>query len=330
MNRIYAGLTASLLLLVSGAAMSAQPKISILATQETPSSGRLLLFAKAVKPGEAVPEAVDTDEFSDTDVFVAAREVTAVKPGQQLILDGRDFAWPSSLDQLPAGDYWMQAVLDANHSYAYSGRSEDDAVSKVVRVTLPSAEDIPALPLEAPSPTLPYWVYPGGHLIYAPEDKAEISARITQIDFTSPSLSAFWGRDVKMNGLIVTPAGYDGGKARYPVVYYTTGFAAGMRSLADTAVSVMKSMRDGRYPPMIWVLLDQSSQTGTHEFADSVNNGPWGTALTKELIPYEGPGSAPSNDFDEIRKMIPFGEKIPEDKGFEMFETISMSQMIPA
>ena len=38
-------------------------------------------------------------------------------------------------------------------------------------------------------------------------------------------------------------------------------------------------------PEMIWVLLDESSPTGTHEFADSVNNGPWGTALTTELIP---------------------------------------------
>jgi hypothetical protein len=36
---------------------------------------------------------------------------------------------------------------------------------------------------------------------------------------------------------------------------------------------------------MIWVFLDESSPTGTHEFADSVNNGPWGQALTTELIP---------------------------------------------
>ncbi len=37
---------------------------------------------------------------------------------------------------------------------------------------------------------------------------------------------------------------------------------------------------------MIWVFLDESSPTGTHEFADSVNNGPWGQALTTEFIPY--------------------------------------------
>jgi S-formylglutathione hydrolase FrmB len=44
-------------------------------------------------------------------------------------------------------------------------------------------------------------------------------------------------------------------------------------------------MKQGRMPEMIWVLLAESSPTGTHEFADSVNNGPWGTAITTEFIP---------------------------------------------
>ena len=42
----------------------------------------------------------------------------------------------------------------------------------------------------------------------------------------------------------------------------------------------------GEFPPMIWILLDESLPGGTHEFADSVNNGPWGHALTTEFIPY--------------------------------------------
>jgi hypothetical protein len=45
-------------------------------------------------------------------------------------------------------------------------------------------------------------------------------------------------------------------------------------------------MADGNVPPMIWVILDETCPGGTHEFADSVNNGPWGEALTTELIPY--------------------------------------------
>src|SRR3546814_4636404 len=44
-------------------------------------------------------------------------------------------------------------------------------------------------------------------------------------------------------------------------------------------------MAKGERPPMSWVILDQHIATGTHEFADSANNGPWGAALTTEAIP---------------------------------------------
>ena len=45
-------------------------------------------------------------------------------------------------------------------------------------------------------------------------------------------------------------------------------------------------MSDGKRAEMVYVFLDGSFPTGHHEFADSVNNGPWGRALTTEFIPY--------------------------------------------
>jgi S-formylglutathione hydrolase FrmB len=48
---------------------------------------------------------------------------------------------------------------------------------------------------------------------------------------------------------------------------------------------MVSMMADGSAPPMLWVYLEESSATGTHEFADSANNGPWGKALTTEFIP---------------------------------------------
>jgi S-formylglutathione hydrolase FrmB len=49
---------------------------------------------------------------------------------------------------------------------------------------------------------------------------------------------------------------------------------------------IYNRMASGKMPPMIWVMLDESLPTGTHEFANSPNDGPWGTALTREFIPY--------------------------------------------
>src|SRR5699024_7166890 len=70
-----------------------------------------------------------------------------------------------------------------------------------------------------------------------------------------------------------------------PTVYFTPGYGARLNYLATKATTIFGQMQKGEIPPMIWVFLDESSPRGTHEFADSVNNGPWGTALTTELIP---------------------------------------------
>jgi S-formylglutathione hydrolase FrmB len=69
-------------------------------------------------------------------------------------------------------------------------------------------------------------------------------------------------------------------------VYFTHGFGGTLQALRARYAQVLYDrMKQGKMPEMIWVLLDESSATGTHEFADSVNNGPWGAALTTELIP---------------------------------------------
>jgi S-formylglutathione hydrolase FrmB len=83
------------------------------------------------------------------------------------------------------------------------------------------------------------------------------------------------------------PPGYESHpQEKYPTVYFTHGFGGTLQGLrARYAPVLYDRMKQGKMPEMIWVLLDESSPTGTHEFADSVNNGPWGKALTTELIP---------------------------------------------
>ncbi len=45
-------------------------------------------------------------------------------------------------------------------------------------------------------------------------------------------------------------------------------------------------MLEGKRPEMINVYLEAQVPMGHSVFADSANNGPWGTALVKEFIPY--------------------------------------------
>jgi S-formylglutathione hydrolase FrmB len=73
---------------------------------------------------------------------------------------------------------------------------------------------------------------------------------------------------------------------RYPTVYKIHGFGGSHLSAWQNGPSLLKKMADGSLPEMINVYLDGSCPMGHHEFADSVNNGPWGEALIKEFIPY--------------------------------------------
>ncbi|OZB58732.1 MAG: enterochelin esterase [Lysobacterales bacterium 14-68-21] len=265
-------------------------RVELGAASAKPVSGRLLLFAVDAATARAQAkdgkvEEVDSNMLDPTQTAIAAREVTHLVPGQGVTLDADAVAFPKAFSQLPPGDYLLQAVLDTHHDYNYSGRDAGDLVSPVVEVHLPAV--MPRLVLDQVVPGHDLWDIPERAL--SPTTKqhlAEAKAHLKPIDFVSPVLSAFWGRPIHMKGWVLLPPGYDAsGKTTYPVVYHTHGYTGGYRSEAMTGLTMYGQMAEKAMPPMIWVLLDESSPTGTHEFADSVNNGPWGEALTTELIP---------------------------------------------
>jgi Putative esterase len=240
-----------------------------------PVSGRLLLF---VSPGQGGKE-VDMDMMSPTKMFIVAKEVSRLVPGQTVDIDADATVFPAPLSQAPRGDYRVQAVLDVAHTYNYDGRQPGDLLSPVtdLKTWNPLTDSPPDLTLsttvrEPPDPLT---------------NEPEIDAALKPIDSISPVLSRFWGRDIHMKGWVLLPPGYsDHPQSRYPTVYFTHGFGGNLTGLrARYGPALYKRMKAGKMPPMIWILLDESSPTGTHEFADGVNNGPWGTALTTELIP---------------------------------------------
>ena len=291
-----------LLLLVAPLAIAGPPaphrlfRITLDGASAQAVSGRLLLFAvpaaiaeKQARDGKVTE--VDTSPFHPTQTAVAAMEVTNLAPDASVIVDADALAFPQGFSKLAAGPYDIQALLDVNHDYNYRGRDAGDLVSDVAQVKFGDDATVPTLRLvHTLAETWQPWSMPA----FVPakvRDRAEAAMRVAKpharaIDFVSPALSAFWGRPIHMRGWVLLPPGYDGNAhARYPTVYFTHGFGGNLVYLTSKAADVWADMADGKMPPMIWVFLDESSPTGTHEFADSVNNGPWGTALTTELIP---------------------------------------------
>lgn len=260
--------------------------VSLGQASATAVSGRLLVFARPLGPSDQRPvTSVNMDQIDTRAAAIAAREVARLEPGATVDLDADVTAFPTPFSQLKPGRYAVQAVLDRDHSYNYTGRGPGDLVSGVVEMDLPAGTaQVLTLATTIPEtdPLQPLSNMPAA----LKEVYAAARPHIHRIDFASPALSRFWGRPVALRGWVVTPPDYATHPGqRYPTVYYTQGFGGSLRSLRDRAVARWDEMKTGKAPPMIWVGLDQSGPTGTSEFVNSVNNGPWGEALTAELIP---------------------------------------------
>jgi enterochelin esterase-like enzyme len=103
----------------------------------------------------------------------------------------------------------------------------------------------------------------------------------------STVLSDFWGRAITMRAAVVLPPGYNKDARRtYATVYHVHGFGGDHTGAWSQAGALTRAMSEGKQAEMVHVFLDGSFSTGHHEFADSINNGPWGRALTREFIPH--------------------------------------------
>ncbi len=244
-----------------------------------PLSGRLLIFFKQGKGDKEV----DAEEFHPEAVSVTAREVRDLAPGSTVDIDADELAFPGSFSKLPAGDYEVQAALDGEHTYNYSGRAPTDWISPVTEIAhwSPGAAT-PVLTLDRHA--LPD---PAHAAALSKAHEAVAPGSVERVEMQSALLSRFWGHPVMVRAWVMLPPHYAASATeRYPTAYWTHGFGGEMEYALLSGVRLRDRMVSGKLPPMIWVMLDESIAQGTHEFADSVNNGPWGAALTSEFIPY--------------------------------------------
>ncbi len=251
-----------------------------------PYSGRLLILLSLRLPASGFLSPGFGAEVRET--WIAAREVDGLMPGQAVSVDSDETAFPEVFSKLPPGDYYAMAMLDVHHSAAYHFFTPGDLRMKPILLKSFDPRATPAVAL-----TLDLRV---------PAEKPEkLPPGMEQIDFASARLSRFYGRPMEMHAVVVLPPSYAASpqqaqnrrqpgtpqSGRFPTVYLMAGFGATLRELRGYfGRMIHNQMAEGRSPEMIYVLLDMSLPTGTHEFADSVNNGPWGEALVRELIPY--------------------------------------------
>ncbi|MDM7922366.1 MAG: alpha/beta hydrolase-fold protein [Pyrinomonadaceae bacterium] len=271
-KRILFSIFAAAVLAAAVSAASAAPlRIKVGITESIngvtmPVSGRLLIF---MRKDDGKP----TDGFgpSSSDVnavWISGTEISELVPGKPVEIDPDLFSFPSPFTSAAAGDYQLFALLDRDHTATYGGPAGGDLYSQVLKVSMPAS---------AAELTLQRMI---------PERKIEVPANFRLIEFESPMLSKFWGRPIKMKASVLLPPSYAKSKDKYPTIYSISGYGGTHLNPLRGAAARDKEMLEGKRPEMITVFLEAQHSLGHHVWADSVNNGPWGTALVKEFIPY--------------------------------------------
>jgi pimeloyl-ACP methyl ester carboxylesterase len=110
-------------------------------------------------------------------------------------------------------------------------------------------------------------------------------SQYVDVHMRSSLLSGFWGRDISIEAHILLPDSYyKEPQKRYPVLYWIQGFdGTGQLDLRNELVwqTPMRAL----HQEYILILLNGMFNGGHQEFADSANNGPWGSAPTQVFIP---------------------------------------------
>lgn len=265
------------------------PSIGVRLAATLPASGgRLLIFVKSrTNPGENKPDTVDIDIMHPTTVTVIGEDLELLGDSRTHTISPTAQAAPAPIDALPAGSYWVQAVLDRNGTYARRfTRSSGDFYSSVVEMRLPLKESF-SLVIDKRIPEESIW---------SPHDfsadirslLAKMRARALDFPVHSNVLSKFAGHPVSLKTWVLVPPDYSpNSHKKWPAVYVLGAYASYHENKNDLSfMAYLAELTDkGVLPPLIWVFPDYATRSGVTEFLDTPNDGPWGTAFTTELIP---------------------------------------------
>lgn len=257
-------------------------------------------------------------------------DVDALAPGTPAVIDASTLGYPAeSLNDVPAGDYWVQAVFNIYETYHLGngrtlklppdkGEGQHWAVkpgnlySKPVKMHLDPKSGLTVrisltekMPSVADNPkgvdSLLGW---SG----ANEDHSIVDNKwVKHVRIQSDLLTKFWGRPTYLGAVVLLPDGWDEhADARYPLIVEQDHFArdlpgvvafrtqpptenlkGGELRAAKNAYKLYQDWTAGRLPRVIVLTIQHATPYFDDSYAvNSENVGPYGDAITQELIPY--------------------------------------------
>ena len=281
---------------------------------KTPLDGRMLLMI--AKTGEAEPRSQINDGNSTQLLF--GTDVDGLLPGQDAVIDAAAFGYPlKSLSEIPAGEYYVQGLLNRYETYHLSGgrtvklppdkgegqrwnAKPGNLYSAPRKIALdPAKNDVIKITLDQEIPPIP-----------PPQDTKYIKHERIR----SKLLTEFWGRPMEIGACILLPEGFETHpNARYPLIVYHGHFpytfdgfrekppdpnlkpdyserfhiAGYNRIQEEAAYQFYKDWTGKNFPRVILIEIQHANPYYDDSYAvNSANLGPCGDAIVRELIPH--------------------------------------------
>jgi enterochelin esterase-like enzyme len=240
--------------------------------------------------------------FQQTPIYGA--DVSHLQPGQPAIIDASTLGYPfKSLKELPAGEYYVQALInlytefhrsDGNTIWAHMDQWEGQQFNKSPGNLYSEVQKVRL------DPAAGYDIKLEADRVIPPVEVPEDTTYVKRVKFESKLVSKFWGHPMHIGATVLLPKGYaEHPNQRYPVVYIQDHFTLrapfGFRDDDDEdswpsrseGRSFTKAWFSDNFPRMILVTFQHPTPFFDDSYAvNSANQGPYGDAIMQELIPY--------------------------------------------
>ncbi len=277
-----------------------------------PLDGRVLLLLSTDSSDEPRNQINDTPKSQ----MVFGVTVDGWKPGEPVVVDDKAWGYPiRSLKNVPAGDYYVQAVLNRYETFhradgkvvklhmdqgegQHWNISPGNLYSKVQKISIKPGGGVVTLSLDQEIPPIP-----------EPKD----TKYIRHIKIQSELLTKFWGRPMYLSAIVLVPWGFDEHtNARFPLMLFHDHFDDGFsdfrteppdpnlkpdyserfhlsgynRIQQEEAYKFYQQWISPKFPRVLIVKIQHANPYYDDSYAvNSANLGPYGDAIETELMP---------------------------------------------
>jgi hypothetical protein len=193
--------------------------------------------------------------------------VKNVKPGEAVIIDDKAISFPVPLSDIERNCYYAEAVWDRDLGGRSIGESPGNLYSVSQKLTLTKNFGqvyVLTATKKIPGPTFTNTQY------------------VKELIVPSALLSSFHHKAVSVNAAVILPKEYyTETQRKFPVKFLVSGYGGDYHRYSG----LEKPSSPIDTTACITVYLDGNCPLGHSVYANSDNNGPWGDALTQELIP---------------------------------------------